>query len=55
MVRASASRSVDLGFISVVKSYQKTLKNGIHPLPAWRLAQNRQCGKQAGKRSCVLG
>ena len=26
MVRASASQSVDLGFISLVESYQKTLK-----------------------------
>ena len=30
VVRASASQSVDLGFISQVESYQKTLKNGIH-------------------------
>ena len=29
VVRASASQSVDLGFISLVQSYQKTLKNGI--------------------------
>ena len=28
VVRASASQSVDLGFISLVESYQKTLKNG---------------------------
>ena len=27
MVRASASQSVDLGLISLVESYQKTLKN----------------------------
>ena len=26
VVRASASQSVDLGFISLVESYQKTLK-----------------------------
>ena len=36
VVRASASQSVDLGFISLVESYQKTLKNGIHSFPAWR-------------------
>ena len=36
MVRPSASQSVDLGFISRVESYQKTLKNGIHSFPAWR-------------------
>ena len=30
MARASASLSVYLGFISQVKSHQKTLKNGIH-------------------------
>ena len=38
VVRASASLSVDLGFISLVESYQKTLKNGIHSFPAWRSA-----------------
>ena len=38
VVRASASQSVDLGFISQVESYQKTLKNGIHSFPAWRSA-----------------
>ena len=39
MVRASASQSIDLGFISQVESYQKTLKNGIHSFPAWRSAK----------------
>ena len=34
VVRASASQSVDLGFIPLVESYQKTLKNGIHSFPA---------------------
>ena len=29
MVRTTALQSVDLGFISLVKSYQKNLKNGI--------------------------
>ena len=38
VVRAFASQSVDLGFISQVESYQKTLKNGIHSFPAWRPA-----------------
>ena len=38
VVRASASQSVDLGFIPLVDSYQKTLKNGIHSFPAWRSA-----------------
>ena len=42
VVRASASHSVDLGFISQVESYQKTLKNGIHSFPAWRSA-HRDC------------
>ena len=36
VVRASASQSVDLGFIPLVKSYQKTLRNGIYSFPAWR-------------------
>ena len=56
MVTASASQSVDLGFISQVESYQKTLKNGICSFPAWRSAQKRLCGEQAGKFACcVLG
>ena len=37
-VRESASHSVDLGFIPLVESYQKTLKNGIHSFPACRSA-----------------
>ena len=40
-VRASASQSVDLGCICLVESYQKTLENGIHSLPAWRSAQRK--------------
>ena len=38
MVRASASQSVDLGLISQVESYRKTLENGIHSFPAGRSA-----------------
>ena len=38
MVRASASRLVDLGFTFQVESCEKTLKNGIHSFPAWRSA-----------------
>ena len=38
VVRASTLQSVDLGFISLVNSYQKTLKNGIHSFPAWHSA-----------------
>ena len=34
VVRASALQSVDLGFIPLVESYQKTLKNGIRSFPA---------------------
>ena len=56
VVRASASQSVDLGFIPLVESYQKTLKNGIHSFPAWRSAFREGCGEQAGKFACcVLG
>ena len=33
---ASALQSVDLGFNPLVKSYQKTLKSGIHSFPPWR-------------------
>ena len=36
VVRASASQSVELGFVPLVESYQKTLKNGIRSFPAWR-------------------
>ena len=39
VVRASASQSVDLGFIPLVESYQKTLKNGIYNFPAWHLLE----------------
>ena len=36
VVRVPALQFVNLGFISLVESYQKTLKNGIHSFPAWR-------------------
>ena len=56
VVRAPASQSVDLGFIPLVESYQKTLKNGIRSFPAWRSAFREGCGEQAGKFACcVLG
>ena len=56
VVRASASQSVDQGFIPLVESYQKTLKNGIRNSPAWRSAFRGSCGEQAGKFACcVLG
>ena len=56
VVRASTSQSVDLGFIPLVESYQKTLKNGIHSFPAWRSAFSGGCKEQACKfASCVLG
>ena len=56
VVRASASQSVDLRFIPLIESYQKTLKNGIHSFPAWRSAFRGGCGEQAGKFACcVLG
>ena len=56
MVRASTSQSVDLGFIPLVESYQKTLKNGIYSFPAWRSTFMGGCGEQAGKFACcVLG
>ena len=56
VVRAPASQSVDLGFIPLVESYQKTLRNGIRNFPAWRSAFREGCGEQAGKFACcVLG
>ena len=54
VVRASASQSVDLGFIPLVESYQKTLKNGIRSFPAWRSAFMGGCGEQAGKFACCV-
>ena len=53
-VRGSALQSVDLGFISLVESYQKTLKNGIQNFPAWRLAFREDCGEQVGKFACCV-
>ena len=56
VVGASASQSVDLGFISLVESYRKTLKNGIRSFSAWRSAFRGGCGEQADKFACcVLG
>ena len=56
VVRTPASQSGDRRFISLVESYQKTLKNGIHSFPAWRSALEGYCGEQAGKFTCcVLG
>ena len=56
VVRASASQSVDLGFIPFVESYRKTLKNDLYSFPAWRSAFMGGCGEQAGKFACcVLG
>ena len=56
VVRASASQSVDLGFIPLVESCQKDFKNGILSFPAWRSAFMGGCGQQAGKLACcVLG
>ena len=54
VVRASASQSVDLGFIFLVESYQKTLKNGIPSFPDWRSAIRGCCGEQAGKFACCV-
>ena len=52
VIRASASRSVDRGFIALVESYQKTLKNGIHSFPAWRSAFSGDCEEQDDKFDC---
>ena len=56
VVRVTALQSVDMGFIPLVESYQKTLKNGIHSFPVWHLPFIGGCGEQAGKFACcVLG
>ena len=52
VIGASALQSVDSGFIPLVESYQKTLKNDIHSFPAWRSAFSGGCGEQAGKFAC---
>ena len=54
MVRASTLQSVNLGFIPLVESYQKTLKNSIYSFPAWRLAFKGGCGEQTGKFDCCV-
>ena len=54
VVGASALRSVDLGFISQIEQYQKTLKYDIHKFCAWRSVQKRYCGEQAGKLACYI-
>ena len=55
MVRVSALQLVDLGFILLVESYQKTLNNDIDSFLAQPLAFREGC-EQAGKFACcVLG
>ena len=39
VVGGSALQSIELGFIPLVKSYQKTLKNGIHSFSARQLVE----------------
>ena len=55
MVKASASQSVDLGFISQVESYQKTLKNAIHSFPAWRSANRNSVENKPASLLVSLG
>ena len=47
-------QSVDLEFIPLVESYQKTFENGIHSLPAWHSAFKECCREQAGKLACCV-
>ena len=54
VVRASASQSVDLGFIPYVESYQKTLKTGIHSFPALALSMKKDSVENK-LACCVLG
>ena len=56
VVKAYALQSVELKFISLVESSQKTFKNDIHSFPAWRSAFKRCCEEEADKLACcVLG
>ena len=59
VVRASALRSVDLGFICQVESYQKTLQKKVvftasllSLLGYKQLPCAKQCGEQAGELAC---
>ena len=55
VIRVSASQSADRGFISLVESNQKTLKNGVHNLLAWRLAQKKIVSRTSQEAYfCVL-
>ena len=54
VIRASTSQSVDLGFIFLIESHQKTLKSSSHSFPAWRSAQKGWCGEQACKLVCCV-
>ena len=53
VVRAFASQSADLGFIPYFKSYQKTLKNGIHGFSAWHSVQKEIEGRSS-RQVCLL-
>ena len=53
VVRASVSQSIDLGFISLVESYQKILKYGIHSFHAWRSAYKKIVWRTSGQ-ACLL-
>ena len=56
VVREFAFRSVDMRFIFLVESRQKTFKNRIHGLFTWRSVEKEQFGEQARKLACcVLG
>ena len=52
----SALLLVDMGFISLVESCQKTLKSSIHSFPAWRSAQKNSVeNKPASSLAVSLG
>ena len=53
---APAKQSVDMKFISLVESYQVTLKNDIHSFPAWRSVQKGIEGRTSRKARflCLL-
>ena len=54
VAKASASQSVDLGFIFQVESFQKTLKNSIHSFPTWRSAKKRDRVENTPASSLVV-
>ena len=55
VVRASTFQSIGVGFVSLVESHQKALKNHIHSFPAWRSAQRDSVESKPASSPVSLG